>query len=295
MLQRFAKKNFTPPFALSQTPRLAYISRAPSESGVSARVMHAHPDLVEFVLITAGQGEYSVGGRRYQIRRGDLLVYNSGVIHDETLGESDGLCNLCCAVAGLAIDGLRPNAFLAERQRPLFHLEEADFQAIRQFYELMFDLLVSGRAGGEESCHYLMLALLTACWDVARGGDAGRALPDDNVLSHRIKAYIDEHYAEELSLATLSDELGVSLYYLSHVFKEETGYSPLQYLLRRRIGEAQTLLLTTDTPITQIASQVGYENPSHFNRLFVKNVGMSPRDYRRNYVMHAPDAPDRKK
>ena len=63
-------------------------------------------------------------------------------------------------------------------------------------------------------------------------------------------------------------------------------YSPLQYVLRRRIGEAQTLLITTDLPVTRIAAQVGYDNPSHFNAQFAKAVGMAPRTFRREYVYH---------
>ena len=84
----------------------------------------------------------------------------------------------------------------------------------------------------------------------------------------------------------MAGALHVSPYYLAHVCKEATGYSPLQYVLRRRIGEAQTLLITTDLPVTRIAAQVGYDNPSHFNAQFSKAVGMSPRTFRKEYVFH---------
>ena len=56
--------------------------------------------------------------------------------------------------------------------------------------------------------------------------------------------------------------------------------------MRRRIGEAQTLLITTELPVTRIAAQVGYDNPSHFNAQFSKAVGMSPRTFRKEYVFH---------
>ena len=59
----------------------------------------------------------------------------------------------------------------------------------------------------------------------------------------------------------------------------------MQYLLRRRIGEAQTLLITTDYSITTIAGMVGYETHSYFNSQFTKHVGMSPMKYRQNYIV----------
>lgn len=50
----------------------------------------------------------------------------------------------------------------------------------------------------------------------------------------------------------------------------------MQYLLRRRIGEAQTLLITTELSVTRIAEMVGYDSSSYFNLQFTKNVGMPP-------------------
>lgn len=69
----------------------------------------------------------------------------------------------------------------------------------------------------------------------------------------------------------MGEALHISPYYLSHVFKQMSGYSPVQYLLRRRIGEAQTLLITTDLSITRIAEMVGYDTQSYFNLRFTKN------------------------
>ena len=72
--------------------------------------------------------------------------------------------------------------------------------------------------------------------------------------------------------------LHVSPYYLSHVFKEASGYSPTQYLLRRRIGEAHNLLIATDLPMSKIAERVGFETQNYFNLQFSKHVGMPPRN-----------------
>ncbi|MBQ9322352.1 MAG: helix-turn-helix transcriptional regulator, partial [Eubacterium sp.] len=99
-----------------------------------------------------------------------------------------------------------------------------------------------------------------------------------------IRQYLDENYMNDLSLQSISNEFHISTYYLAHIFKEETGYSPMNYIIRRRIGEAQSLLITTRRSITDIASQVGFSNPNNFNIQFQKQVGLSPRAYRKTYT-----------
>lgn len=58
----------------------------------------------------------------------------------------------------------------------------------------------------------------------------------------------------------------------------------MQYTLRRRLGEAQTLLISTKMSITEISVAVGFGNPCHFNTMFSKHIGMPPSKYRSSYV-----------
>ncbi|MGE4549050.1 MAG: AraC family transcriptional regulator [Intestinibacillus sp.] len=284
MIQCFVKKNYTPSFKLNSEPRLVYVSKIEQAASIHPRVMHAHEDLVEIVLITGGSGEYSIGGVRHKVQRGNLAIYNSGVVHDELSGPDVLIGSYCCAVGGLRIEGLRENALISDKGSPVFSVDEAQCARLESLMDLMFSELVSGQGGGEETSHHLLLALLTCCWHVTHG-EVREEEYGGNVLGTRIKTYIDTHFSEDISLQSISDQLNVSPYYLSHVFKDMTGYSPLQYIVRRRIGEAQTLLISTNYPVTRIASMVGYDNPSHFNLLFAKNVGMTPRKYRKNYIV----------
>lgn len=76
----------------------------------------------------------------------------------------------------------------------------------------------------------------------------------------------------------------MSPYHLAHIFKEITGMSPIHYMIRCRVGEAQNLLISTDYSATQIAAIVGYTNINHFNAIFAKLVGLPPIRYRRKYL-----------
>lgn len=281
MIQCFVKKEYEPVWGLTELPRLFSVSRTEADASVHPRVMHAHRDLVEIVLICGGESVYSVGGTPYAAKRGELFIYNSGVVHDERSGPDARLASYSLALGGLKVPGLRENALIADGAPPNYHLTEEQTARLERLYALLFDEL---KAGGDDGCHHLLMALLAVVRQMT-GSEGGGQAAEENTLARRVKNHIDAHFAEDFALQALADTLHVSQYYLSHVFKEVTGYSPLQYVLRRRIGEAQTLLITTDLPITRIAAQVGYDNPSHFNAQFTKSVGMPPRAFRREYVV----------
>ncbi len=108
-----------------------------------------------------------------------------------------------------------------------------------------------------------------------------------DIIAGQVKHYIDTHFDEQFTLQDISDAIRVSPYHLAHMFKETTGYSPMQYTVRRRLGEAQSLLITTSLSVTEIAVSVGFGNPCHFNTMFSKYIGMSPSRYRSSYVARA--------
>ena len=154
----------------------------------------------------------------------------------------------------------------------------------------IYTLLASDAQNVEEICHYLTASLTSMVFRLLIANVApAAAVPNGDkstgeLLTARIKQYIDLHYDEGLTLQSIGDALHVNMYYLSHVFKDNTGYAPMQYIMRRRIGEAQSLLISTKYSITQIAGMVGYDNPCHFNTIFAKYVGMSPSKYRKSYT-----------
>lgn len=297
-VQCFVKKSFTPTFTDENAPRLLYVSKIEPAASAHPRVMHAHEDFVEIILICSGISEYLINDKKQYIRQGDLIVYNSGVVHDEVSGPEIKVGSYCVAIGGLRLPGLRENALLPEDRHPVLQAGDS-FDDIRILCDMMYQNLSAGRVGAEEFSHQLMLALLARVRGIADGTAEEQPAADTepHILGRRIKQYIDQHYMENISLQSMGDKLHMSPYYLSHVFKQMSGYSPMQYLLRRRIGEAQTLLITTDYPLTRIAELVGYDTQSYFNLQFTKNVGMSPKKYRQTYIVpaHAEEKPRRRK
>ena len=285
-VQCFVEKKVKSIFEGENQPKLLYVSEIRPDASAHPRVMHAHEDFVELILICSGSSEYLIHDKKVIIKPGDLLVYNAGVVHDEVSGPDMEVGSYCIAVGGLHMSGLRENALIPDDAGYVFPTGKY-FADLRCLFEMMFRTLSAGEPNAELFCSSLMHALLVSVLTVTAGprAESEEPLEEPHILGRRIKEYIDKHYMEPITLQSMGEALHISPYYLSHVFKQMSGYSPVQYLLRRRIGEAQTLLITTDLSITRIAEMVGYDTQSYFNLQFTKNVGMPPNKFRQNYIV----------
>ncbi len=103
---------------------------------------------------------------------------------------------------------------------------------------------------------------------------------------YTVVGYIHAHYREELTLDFLTREFCISASYLSHKFKEVTGFSVTDYIQMTRIRNAQALLINSQIPITQVAESCGFNSFSQFNRVFRKHIGTSPSHYRKEKQLH---------
>lgn len=99
----------------------------------------------------------------------------------------------------------------------------------------------------------------------------------------KIYNYLDEHFREPLALADVAEYAGLSTYRVSHLFKETTGQSVFQYVLRLRVKEAQRLLERTGMSCTEIAYETGFTDQSYFIKQFRRLMGITPARYRRLY------------
>jgi two-component system response regulator YesN len=114
---------------------------------------------------------------------------------------------------------------------------------------------------------------------------APQALPEQDVRYSRYVSeamrYIDEHYAEDIGLASVAEHLGLSESRLSHLFKDETGQTPGSYLIQTRIRAAMEMLKDCRSRVSEAAEKTGFRDIAHFSSTFKKIVGMSPSDYQR--------------
>jgi len=104
--------------------------------------------------------------------------------------------------------------------------------------------------------------------------------PEDAKIK-QAKDYINAHLNEKLSLEVIAATIGMSQYHFCRVFKETTGLTPWQYVIKKRIELAKQLLKIPQLSIVEISHQLGYSTPAQFSNFFRKHMGISPSNYRK--------------
>jgi AraC family transcriptional regulator len=102
----------------------------------------------------------------------------------------------------------------------------------------------------------------------------------DYLTVRRLKDYIEDNLAEELSIAQLAALVPISQFHFAREFKAAIGEPPHRYVMTRRIERAKVLLSATRLSIAEVAYQVGFSNQSHFIAQFRKTLGMTPKQFR---------------
>lgn len=124
-----------------------------------------------------------------------------------------------------------------------------------------------------------LLGLLTARLLPHLSLQERRDAPDD--LLHQALLYLSEHYTEAVRLPQVARALNASAYHLSHLFAARLGMGFCAYVNALRLNRAQTLLQDSALSITQISFDCGFESQRTFNRVFLSQLGMTPRQFRR--------------
>jgi AraC family transcriptional regulator len=98
----------------------------------------------------------------------------------------------------------------------------------------------------------------------------------------RVVEFIEQHLAEEISLAALAGLVDLSLYHFARAFTQSFGAPPHRYHMVRRMDRAKSLLQSPSLSVTQIGARIGFRETSSFTRAFRKFTGLTPTEYRRH-------------
>ncbi|NHN35654.1 helix-turn-helix domain-containing protein, partial [Paenibacillus agricola] len=102
-----------------------------------------------------------------------------------------------------------------------------------------------------------------------------------------VMSYIENRFADDLSLDQLADKLNISVGYLSVYIKEKTGANFSDHINVIRVHKAKELLSDNELSVQDISLMIGYRNVTSFIRMFKKMIGMPPGEYRKNKVLEA--------
>lgn len=204
-------------------------------------------------------------------------VATNSISFSDSLDESD----LAKSLLNYISNGMVPKAILQKlhldwTQQIGIYLDQNGISAHKLFQNTHHDFLFQRKFHSIESFE----EYFNYYWSHARNFVTDAENQKNSI--QRIIEYIDHHYKEDLSRTTLADMVYLSADHLARVFKKETGETLVKYITDKRINAAKEMLSDTKTPISQVASEVGYDNYSYFTKIFKEKTGVSPGDYRKH-------------
>lgn len=241
---------------------------------------HRH-ETSELYFLRQGTGRLLVDKDTFPLRYGDLVVLNRGVRHDTLFaGEPVSFYSLSVD-AHTAAEGniLRNKRFCIVPTGEYGETVGDLFGALVREREQTSDY-------GEPIAERLLQLILLYAFRLA-DTELNRLSGKSSVYD-AAKEFFDAHFFEAGCLSGACERLGVSKFYLSHVFKEHCGLPPVRYIANKRMELAEKLLAATDRDVADIAAACGYADAPYFCRVFKRHAACTPLQYRYNSRSRRP-------
>lgn len=254
--------------------------------------MHFH-DGYEILLILSDGGKIYINNYVYPIKSGSLFVLNKTDIH-RSIGDNNNQLYEFYTIGfePEEIEGVSTNSFDLTRcfsdhrnfnhhrllnndqqERILMHIE-------RLRYYLSPECSLFGR---EVYCKIRLAEILIFINSIYAADNLIRESPSPQLLTDKLQPilhFIQENFAEEISLERLAEEFYISKGHLCRIFKNFTGQTINQYIINLRISKARELL-KHGYSVAFTGESVGFKSPSHFIRTFKKSEGLTPKEQKK--------------
>ncbi|MGN7381587.1 L-rhamnose operon regulatory protein rhaS [Chlamydia abortus] len=254
--------------------------------------MHHH-DYVELLYVVEGSGIEIINGKKHTLQPGTASFLLPHHIHEIQGNPASPLRVYCCMFDISVLFGSRFDFELVGRllrsgvDLPSF----VDFknEQIEQMNSIFSSIVREYTGSNFGKFTFIRVKLLEALLQFARelqpaAQDEFRPAHDSQKRLENVIQYIHTHYAEKLTLETLSKKFNLSPPYISQGLKKLCGEGFVDYMHKIRIGSALSLLSSTDMPVADVAVEVGFDSYRSFTRVFRKLRGMTPSQYRETYI-----------
>lgn len=240
---------------------------------------HNHP-FCEILFVISGNGKTIIDGIEYNIQKGDIVVYNPGSMHEESTLSSSGFELAFFGITNFKINDL-PSDFLIDKQAsPILHTGE-DEERFYFYFSSLVDEVYDSKQYSDLIIKYWARLILIG---ILRLANISEAKFVTNAIFTQIYQYLNTNFTKIESMDQICDDLNVSKYYISHVFKKYIGKPPMQYVTAKRIAYAKKLLSETDLSACEIGEICGYKDHTLFFKAFKKFVGTTPIAFRKEHI-----------
>lgn len=248
---------------------------------------HRH-DYTELTCILSGKGKYFIEGKSYEVQSGDLIMCNPGIMHQSLeANEKEPIVEFVAGFTDFHFIGMPENSIVLKDGGFVLRMSMENRQeVIKKCYEMVAEYKSSNLGKYFMLKAQLMQIILTILREMQPVHEQQKSYRFESYTKSyvvkKIVSYLNENYACKISLDQIAQNLYLSPVYISKLFKEETGESPINYLIKIRLDKAKEMLEGSENgSIRTVANQVGYEDVYHFSKLFKKYYGISPLNYRK--------------
>ena len=173
-----------------------------------------------------------------------------------------------------SLDSVKSNVFRVLLNARMCASEAHKGYATKAIFNTSF-ALINNCSTYEEFSNYI-LPQITECASLLCESNNAK----QNPVILRVKEYIEEHIATEISLETVADFVSVNPVYLSKLFKDETGENFIDFVTGLRLEKACALLVSSELSIKEISHKTGYSDQNYFSKLFRRKFNLTPTEYR---------------
>jgi AraC family transcriptional regulator, melibiose operon regulatory protein len=256
---------------------------------------HSHQEY-EIYFFHSGSCRYLIKNQIYDLEPGDILLMDGKTLHKPIVSPEKEYIRSTVHFSSQWIESVlrELNAeYLLDVFRKLQHclIRTNENQQSKKLAELICRLDELYRASdknrssvAETEMKVLLIQVLILLDQMGHENSYKRPENKDDKTDYveNIVTYVQEHYMEKLTIDSIAKALNLSKSYLSHLFKEITGFTVMEYLMATRITQAKYMLaLEPNKPLRDVSFDCGFESASHFSRYFKSKVGMTPKDYRK--------------
>ncbi|MBP2079065.1 helix-turn-helix transcriptional regulator [Oceanobacillus polygoni] len=255
---------------------------------------HAHEEY-EIYFFHSGTCRYLIHNQIYDLEPGDILIMDGMTLHKPNVHPNSEYIRSAVHFSPKWVKSVLEELgamYLLEAFQRLHHClirtkENEESKAIEKLIQQLSELSqVTNRheLHQETELKVLLLQVLISVYNLGQK-DSKKLIDKKSEKAEHVEnvlKYIQAHYMEKLTVGSIAEALNLSKSYVSHLFREMTGFTVMEYVMASRLTQVKYLLeMEPKKSIKDIAIESGFESASHFSRYFREHVGMTAGEFRR--------------
>lgn len=251
---------------------------------------HSH-QAAELFYFHEGKCTYLIGDRILPLSSGSLILMNGMTLHRPKLFEGSPYIRTTLHFNQTYYSKILTSMGMPQLVNPFMHLsfihlslQGEERTKLEAYLSKMNELDQQGSETGNFKFKLTFMEVLAFLFPHCQSPlqEMDRPQADKEKHVQKVITFIEDHYQQDFHLDLLENELHLSKYYLSKIFKEVTGVTIFKYLLQKRINQAKvSMTLDPFQSITDLSYQHGFKYPSHFSRVFKQLAGQTPEKYKK--------------